>query len=87
MTAHEQDAAGLDYLSFVDYAIAATTRELPAVDPVAMRLVFTGRYGARLIRTARRRVWTPAVRQPQHEQHPEARPAPAVGRLHRRLQS
>ena len=41
MTAHEQDAAGLDYLSFVDYAIAATTRELPAVDPVAMRLVLT----------------------------------------------
>ena len=41
MTAPEQDAAGLDYLSFVEYAIAATTRELPAVDPVAMRLVLT----------------------------------------------
>lgn len=31
----------LDYLSFVDYAVAKTTGELPGVDPVAMRLGLT----------------------------------------------
>jgi DNA-binding MarR family transcriptional regulator len=31
----------LDYLSFVDYAVSTATRELPAVDPTAMRLVLT----------------------------------------------
>lgn len=31
----------LDYVSFVDYAIERTTRELPEIDPVAMRLVLT----------------------------------------------
>ncbi|GAA2774930.1 MarR family transcriptional regulator [Saccharopolyspora taberi] len=30
-----------DYLSFVDYAVDRSTRELPEVDPVAMRLVLT----------------------------------------------
>lgn len=31
----------LDYLSFVDYAVARTARELPAIDPAAMRLVLS----------------------------------------------
>ena len=31
----------LDYLSFVDYAIGKTKTELPAIDPVAMRLGLT----------------------------------------------
>lgn len=31
----------LDYLSFVDYAVARTAAEVPAVDPVAMRLGLT----------------------------------------------
>lgn len=31
----------LDYLTFVDYAIAKTTAELPAVDATAMRLGLT----------------------------------------------
>ncbi|MDS0134857.1 MULTISPECIES: MarR family transcriptional regulator [unclassified Amycolatopsis] len=33
--------ADLDYLSFVDYAIGKTQAELPATDPVAMRLGLT----------------------------------------------
>lgn len=41
MTAHRTGPEELDYLSFVDYAIAKTTRELPSVDPTAMRLVLT----------------------------------------------
>ncbi|MGH3518982.1 MAG: MarR family winged helix-turn-helix transcriptional regulator [Haloechinothrix sp.] len=41
MTAQPDELGELDYLSFVDYAIAKTTRELPTVDPVAMRLVLT----------------------------------------------
>lgn len=34
-------ADGLDYLSFVDYAIGRTSGELPEIDPAAMRLVLT----------------------------------------------
>ncbi|MBP2478908.1 DNA-binding MarR family transcriptional regulator [Crossiella equi] len=36
-----RDEDELDYLSFVDHAIARTARELPSVDPVAMRLVLS----------------------------------------------
>lgn len=36
-----ESLAGLDYLSFVDFAVRKTTGELPSVDPVAMRLVLT----------------------------------------------
>ncbi|MBB6350489.1 MarR family winged helix-turn-helix transcriptional regulator [Nonomuraea muscovyensis] len=35
------DPAELDFLSFVDYAVNRAGRELPEVDPVAMRLVLT----------------------------------------------
>ena len=31
----------LDFLSFVDYAVSASTRELSSIDPAAMRLVLT----------------------------------------------
>ncbi|MGH3947554.1 MAG: MarR family winged helix-turn-helix transcriptional regulator [Pseudonocardiaceae bacterium] len=41
MTEHPAEPDELDYLTFVDYAIARTTRELPEVDPDAMRLVLT----------------------------------------------
>ncbi|SFB41326.1 DNA-binding transcriptional regulator, MarR family [Amycolatopsis marina] len=41
MTTQPAGPDGLDYLSFVDYAVARTTRELPSVDPTAMRLVLT----------------------------------------------
>lgn len=41
MTAEPAEPAGLDYLTFVDYAIRRTSTELPAVDPVAMRLCLT----------------------------------------------
>ncbi|SFO87056.1 DNA-binding transcriptional regulator, MarR family [Amycolatopsis arida] len=41
MTAQPAEPDELDFLSFVEYAIAETTRELPDVDPVAMRLVLT----------------------------------------------
>jgi len=41
MTTEPVDPGELDYLTFVDYAIAKTTAELPAVDPVAMRLGLT----------------------------------------------
>jgi DNA-binding MarR family transcriptional regulator len=41
MTAEPVEPAELDYLTFVDYAIAKTTAELPAVDPAAMRLGLT----------------------------------------------
>jgi DNA-binding MarR family transcriptional regulator len=34
-------AEQLDYLSFVDHAVRAASRELPEVDPAAMRLVLT----------------------------------------------
>ncbi|QUH02540.1 MarR family transcriptional regulator [Saccharopolyspora erythraea] len=37
----EPAADSLDYISFVDYAVDRTSRELPEVDPVAMRLVLT----------------------------------------------
>ncbi|WP_028927033.1 MarR family winged helix-turn-helix transcriptional regulator [Pseudonocardia acaciae] len=41
MTGEPNDVGELGYLSFVDYAIKKTTAELPAVDPVAMRLGLT----------------------------------------------
>ena len=41
MTAEPAASDNLDYLSFVDYAIARATAELPVVDPVAMRLGLT----------------------------------------------
>jgi DNA-binding MarR family transcriptional regulator len=34
-------AEQLDYLSFIDHAVHAASRELPEVDPAAMRLVLT----------------------------------------------
>jgi DNA-binding MarR family transcriptional regulator len=37
----ESATEALDYLSFVDYAIDRTSRELPEIDPIAMRLVLT----------------------------------------------
>ena len=36
-----EDENSFDYLSFVDYAVDRSTRELPEIDPVAMRLVLT----------------------------------------------
>lgn len=41
MPAEPAATEDLDYLSFVDYAIARTTAELPAVDATAMRLGLT----------------------------------------------
>ncbi|HET6500408.1 MAG TPA: MarR family transcriptional regulator [Amycolatopsis sp.] len=41
MTAEPAEPEELDYLTFVDYAIAATSAKLPRVDPVAMRLCLT----------------------------------------------
>ncbi|GAA3546417.1 MarR family transcriptional regulator [Amycolatopsis ultiminotia] len=41
MTARPAASENLDYLSFVDYAIAKVGRELPAADLMAMRLVLT----------------------------------------------
>lgn len=41
MPAEPATTDDLDYLSFVDYAIAKTTAELPGVDPAAMRLGLT----------------------------------------------
>ncbi|GAA3840375.1 MarR family transcriptional regulator [Amycolatopsis tucumanensis] len=41
MTAEPAAPDELDYLTFVDYAIARTTAELPAVDATAMRLGLT----------------------------------------------
>ncbi|TVT23796.1 MarR family transcriptional regulator [Amycolatopsis rhizosphaerae] len=41
MPAEPVASEDLDYLTFVDYAVAKTTAELPAVDPVAMRLGLT----------------------------------------------
>jgi DNA-binding MarR family transcriptional regulator len=41
MTGDPNVVEELDYLSFVDYAVRKTTAELPAVDPVAMRLGLT----------------------------------------------
>ncbi|MRH88462.1 MarR family transcriptional regulator [Nocardia sp. SYP-A9097] len=41
MTEPSNAAAELDYLTFVDYAVDKAYRELPQVDPVAMRLVLT----------------------------------------------
>ncbi|NIH88485.1 MarR family winged helix-turn-helix transcriptional regulator [Amycolatopsis granulosa] len=41
MTAEPAAPDELDYLTFVDYAIAKTTAELPAVDATAMRLGLT----------------------------------------------
>ncbi|RNL80756.1 MarR family winged helix-turn-helix transcriptional regulator [Halostreptopolyspora alba] len=41
MSTEPQDQDQLDYLSFVDFAIARTTAELPQVDPVPMRFVLT----------------------------------------------
>jgi DNA-binding MarR family transcriptional regulator len=35
----QEEPGSLDYLSFVDFAVAETTARLPQVDPVAMRLV------------------------------------------------
>lgn len=35
------DSDQLDFWSFVDHAIARTARELPGIDPLAMRLVLT----------------------------------------------
>lgn len=41
MTADPVERPVLDYLTFVDYAIQKASDELPAVDPVAMRLCLT----------------------------------------------
>lgn len=41
MTGDPNGVEELGYLSFVDYAVRKTTAELPAVDPVAMRLGLT----------------------------------------------
>ncbi|MGY4098760.1 MarR family winged helix-turn-helix transcriptional regulator [Nocardia sp. R16R-3T] len=41
MTPPPKTTGELDYLSFVDYAIDKAYRELPQVDPTAMRLVLT----------------------------------------------
>lgn len=41
MTAEPVEQRALDYLTFVDYAIGKTSRVLPEVDPVAMRVCFT----------------------------------------------
>ncbi|GAA5166889.1 MULTISPECIES: MarR family winged helix-turn-helix transcriptional regulator [Amycolatopsis] len=41
MTAEPTTTGDLDYLGFVEYAVARTTEELPDVDPVAMRLGLT----------------------------------------------
>ncbi|OZM74652.1 MarR family transcriptional regulator [Amycolatopsis antarctica] len=39
MPSAPRPADGLDFLSFVDFAVERAERELPGVDPVAMRLV------------------------------------------------
>lgn len=44
-----QRADRLDYWSFIDYAIDRSGRELPALDPVAMRLVLTFTRAASMI--------------------------------------
>lgn len=36
-----QEAGHLDFWSFIDHAVAAGSRELPGIDPLAMRLVQT----------------------------------------------
>lgn len=41
MSAEPAESRDLEYLTFVDYAVAKTTAELPEVDPVSMRLGLT----------------------------------------------
>ncbi|MEV4239138.1 MULTISPECIES: MarR family transcriptional regulator [unclassified Nocardia] len=41
MTTAPESPRNLDYLTFVDYAVNKANRELPQVDPTAMRMVLT----------------------------------------------
>ncbi|MFD3925696.1 MarR family winged helix-turn-helix transcriptional regulator [Streptomyces sp. NPDC058614] len=41
MTLEPSDPEQLHFWSFIDYAVERVSRELPSIDPVAMRLVFT----------------------------------------------
>lgn len=41
MTTAPESPRNLDYLTFVDYAVDKANRELPQVDPTAMRMVLT----------------------------------------------
>ncbi|WP_162795785.1 MarR family winged helix-turn-helix transcriptional regulator [Nonomuraea lactucae] len=49
MSQEQPDGEDLDFWSFIDYAIERTVRQLPEVDPLAMRLVFTLHRAANMI--------------------------------------
>lgn len=49
VTTESPDSGSLDFWSFVDYAIARTAREVPDLDPLAMRMVLTLHRAANMI--------------------------------------
>ncbi|MEV6794096.1 MarR family transcriptional regulator [Streptomyces sp. NPDC051320] len=49
MATEQPRADDLDFWSFIDYAIDAVTRELPGIDPLAMRAIFTLHRAANMI--------------------------------------
>ena len=49
MTPEPSDSEHLHFWSFIDYAVARVSRELPGIDPLAMRLVFTLHRAANMV--------------------------------------
>jgi DNA-binding MarR family transcriptional regulator len=49
MTLEPSDPENLHFWSFIDYAVGRVSRELPSIDPLAMRLVFTLHRAANMV--------------------------------------